>query len=121
MNYFKEEVNEITNINLIDTALGLGLLAQDETSSNGKTIAHGIYGDVTWNINDALSVIGGIRWSQDKKDWCITGKGEVGFIAIPTVGPICGERKWTEVTPRIVTTYQINEEVMVYGLSLIHI
>lgn len=115
LNYFKEEVNEITNLNLIDTALGLGLLAVDQNITEGETTSTGIYGDITWYVNDALSIIGGIRWSEDKKEWCATGTAEIGLIAVPTLGAVCGEDKWSEMTPRLVANFQINPDIMVYG------
>lgn len=115
LNYFNEEVDEITRLNLIDTALGLGLLASDETATEGETDSIGVYGDVTWAVNDALSLTAGLRWSEDKKDWCTTGSAGIGLVAVSTIGQVCGDEKWSEVTPRFVADYAITEDVMVYA------
>jgi len=115
LSYFSEDVDERTQLNLIDTALGLGLLAMDDTATKGKTKAVGVYGDMTWAVNDALSVTAGIRWSEDKKDWCTTSTAGIGLVAVSTDGQVCGDAKWSEVTPRFVVDYALTEDMMAYA------
>jgi len=115
LSYFSEDVDERTQLNLIDTALGLGLLAMDDTATKGKTKAVGVYGDMTWAVNDALSVTAGIRWSEDKKDWCTTSAAGIGLVAVSTDGQVCGDAKWSEVTPRFVVDYALTEDMMAYA------
>lgn len=115
LSYFSEDVDERTQLNLIDTALGLGLLAMDDTATKGKTKAVGVYGDMTWAVNDALSVTAGIRWSEDKKDWCTTSTAGIGLVAVSTDGQVCGDAKWSEITPRFVVDYALTEDMMAYA------
>ena len=115
LNYFNEKVDERTLLNLFDTALGLGLLAVDDTATEGETDALGVYGDVKWAVSDAVSLTAGLRWSQDKKDWCTTGSAGIGLVAVPTVGQVCGGDEWSEVTPRVVVEYAITPDAMSYA------
>jgi len=113
--YFEEDIDETTIIDLVDTALGLGLLAEDRIVSGGTTESYGVYGDVKWALNDELSITGGLRWSQDKKDWCTASSAEVGLAAIDTLGKVCGDETWSETTPRLVVDYSFSNDVMAFA------
>ena len=116
VSYFDEEVDEITVVQLTDTALGLGLLGEDRTITSGGTESVGVYGDIKWSMSDALRLTTGIRWSRDDKDWCVNGAvADLGLVAVPTVGKVCGDESWDEITPRLVVDYAVNEDVMVFG------
>lgn len=115
VNYFDENVKETQQLNLIDTALGLGLLARDQNKNKGDNTSLGIYGDVRWNATDALGLTVGGRWTQDEKDWCTTGSADLYFVSLPTAGKVCDDEEWTEFTPRGVIDYTINDDLMVYG------
>lgn len=115
LSYFNEKVDERTLLNLFDTALGLGLLAADDTATEGETDALGVYGDVKWAVSDAVSLTAGLRWSQDKKDWCTTGSAGIGLVAVPTAGKVCGGDEWSEITPRVVVEYAITPDAMSYA------
>jgi len=115
--YFNENIDEQLQVNLHETALGWGQIAQDVTTTKGETESVGIYGDLKWLVNDNLTLTSGIRWSQDKKDWCTQSNIELGFQGdnIGTAGNIlCDEAKWSEVTPRLVLDYRLNGDTIVY-------
>lgn len=114
VSYFEEDIDEITVVNLVDTALGLGLLAEDRILSGGTTESVGVYGDVKWAITEKLSVTGGLRWSQDDKDWCTESTADVGLAAIDSP-KVCGDETWRETTPRLVLDYAINNDVMLFA------
>lgn len=114
--YFKEDIDEVTVVDLVDTALGLGLLAEDRTLTEGTAASLGVYGDAQWVVTEDLSITGGVRWSQDKKDWCTLGAVGLDFGAVDTMGTnVCGSKTWSEVTPRLVIDYALNNDVMVFA------
>jgi len=112
--YFKEDIDEVTVIDLVDTASGLGLLAEDRAITSGSTEALGVYGDVKWAATDDLSVTFGLRWSQDEKDWCTTSTNDVGFGVDTAGNNLCSNETWRETTPRLVIDYALNNDVMAF-------
>jgi len=112
--YFNENADSKANLNLIDTALGIGLLAQDQVLVDGKTESMGIYGDVTWTLNEAWAVTAGARWSQDEKDWCTQTSAALGILGVTTPGQLCDDEDWDKVTPRLVIDYTFNQDLMVF-------
>ena len=115
VNYFVEEVEDTQRLDLIDTALGLGVLARDENIVKGDNKSLGIYADARWAATDALGITLGGRWTRDEKDWCSTGSADLFLVATPTDGAVCDDEEWTEFTPRGVVDYQINEDIMAYA------
>jgi len=113
--YFNEDVDEGTYLKLHDTEFGIGLLAEDVIKTEGETESLGIYGDVTWSVNESWSVTGGVRWSQDEKDWCTQSWAGLGLSGGTTPGQLCDDDKWSETTPRLVVDYTFNEDVMLFA------
>ena len=114
VSYFEEDIDEVTVVDLVDTALGLGLLAEDRIISGGTTESVGIYADVKWAVTEALSLTAGLRWSQDEKDWCTQSSAGVGLAAIDSP-KVCGDETWRETTPRLVVDYAFNNDMMVFA------
>jgi iron complex outermembrane receptor protein len=115
VNYFDEELDETIGLDLIDTALGLGVLAQDRNTTEGDNTALGVYGDVRWSATDALSLTAGGRWTKDEKDWCVQGEAALFFVSVPTVGELCGSESWTNFSPRLVVDYALSDDAMMYA------
>lgn len=114
--YFEEDVKERTVVSFRDTALGLGALFRDDYSTKGETESVGLYADATLALTDRWSVTGGVRWSQDKKDWCTnTVESAAFFTPAPTDGEVCDDAKWTETTPRLVVEYGLGEDAMLFA------
>ncbi len=115
VNYFDEELDETTRLNMSDTALGLGLLARDQNITEADNTALGVYGDIRWSATESLALTAGGRWTRDEKDWCTQGRADIGFIAVATEGPLCDSEKWTNFLSRIVADYVIKDGVMTYA------
>jgi iron complex outermembrane receptor protein len=115
VSYFSEDIAETTRLDLIGTALGMAVLAQDLTMTKGETKALGLYGDVAWSLSDKLKLTAGVRWSDDEKTWCTKGSAGIMLVAVNTAADLCATNSWTEVTPRLVADYSVSDDVMVYA------
>lgn len=115
VSYFNEDIAESTRLDLIGTALGMAVLAQDLTLTKGETKALGIYGDVTWSVTDQFNLTAGLRWSDDEKSWCTDGDAGIFLIAVITLEELCATQSWSEVTPRLAADYSLSDDVMLYA------
>ncbi|BFM18091.1 TonB-dependent receptor [Maricurvus nonylphenolicus] len=120
--YFSEDVSSETTVYLRDTTgtylagFGTDVMARDHSAYDGETRSLGVYGDAKWMINEEWSVTAGLRWSQDKKDWCTNSlETDAGFIPAPTNGEVCSSETWSEVTPRLIVDYALSEDVMLFA------
>jgi iron complex outermembrane recepter protein len=115
VSYFNEDIGESTRLDLIGTALGMAVLAQDLTLTKGDTKALGIYGDVTWSATEKFNLTAGLRWSDDEKSWCTDGDAGIFLVAVITLEELCATQSWSEVTPRLVADYSLSDNVMLYA------
>ncbi|MCW1384692.1 TonB-dependent receptor [Novosphingobium sp. KCTC 2891] len=78
------------------------------TSTYVKTKAWAGFGELTWNVTDALHVIGGVRYSWEQRE----GHGSV--LTFPEVE--FGNRPtWSSWTPRISVRYDVTPEANLYA------
>jgi len=115
VSYFNEDIAESTRLDLIGTALGMAVLAQDLTLTKGETKALGIYGDVTWSVTEQFNLTAGLRWSDDEKSWCTDGDAGIFLVAVITLEELCATQSWSEVTPRLVADYSLSDDMMLYA------
>lgn len=115
VSYFSEDIAETTRLDLIGTALGMAVLGQDLTLTEGETKALGIYGDVAWSLTEKFKLTAGVRWSDDEKSWCTDGDAQIFLVAVITLEQLCATNSWSEVTPRLVADYSISDDVMLYA------
>ncbi|MDG1906586.1 MAG: TonB-dependent receptor [Arenicella sp.] len=92
-----------------------GSLFEQETDS----IA--VYANGTYHINDRWDITGGLRWSQDEKDFDVnhfndrTNSPVFNIFIFPPVDPAPDSRKEDKVTWSINSRYNLNEDVMLFG------
>ncbi|WP_448548437.1 TonB-dependent receptor [Thalassotalea fusca] len=95
---------------------------QESVNNTGDFTNWGIFADVDYAINDKWNIIAGLRYSKDEKDfsWFIpqTSFAEVvpgvGNLLFPAVDMKASD-EWDKVTGRLVTSYQIDDEQMVFA------
>jgi len=95
---------------------------QETVNNIGKFTNWGVYGDIDYAINDKWHLIGGLRYSQDKKDfsWYIPENSfaqirpGVGNLLFPMVD-LSANYSWSKVTGRLVSSYQIDEDQMIFA------
>jgi iron complex outermembrane receptor protein len=75
-----------------------------------KTRAWAVFGELTFDITDRLSVIGGLRYSWEKKR--AYAAFTVGAIR-PTI-PLIGQKSWDSVTPRASIRYKVTDTTNAY-------
>ncbi len=115
VSYYTEELEGTRwEVDYVATALGFPLGSQ-RIESEADNESYGIYGDVTWQATERLAIIGGARWSFDKKDWCTNTLQDDFFDqGGPTDGPLCDEGDWDELTSRLVAQYDVGDDTMIF-------
>lgn len=86
----------------------------------------GVYGDITWHPTDQLGITIGARYSSDDKDmeqntpW--QGASSVtatlledNLLELATTGVLTASDDWTDFSPRLAITYDVNEDLMIYA------
>jgi iron complex outermembrane recepter protein len=103
--YFKEDV--IGGSDGYNSATGAQTSRQSSEQNNKAWAA---FGSVAYNINDALSVRGGIRYTDDKKDFAT-----VTAIGFTPVGPNSVSESKDKINWDLSTTYKLNRDVNLYA------
>ena len=117
VSYYNEDLDmDKYHVDYVDTAQGLGAIGSTRIENDADNDSYGAYGDVTWNVTEQLTLIGGVRWTYDDKDWCTnTLQDDFGDSGFPTDGQLCTSEDWDEVTSRLVAQYNISDGVMVFA------
>lgn len=95
---------------------------QETVNNTGDFTNWGIFADVDYKVNDQWNVIAGLRYSKDKKSfsWLIPPttfakvRPGVSNLLFPEVD-MSSEDEWDKITGRLVASYQINDDHMVFG------
>jgi iron complex outermembrane receptor protein len=103
--YFKEDVTGGSDGYNSTTGARTSRQASEQ---NNKAWA--AFGSVTYNINDALSVRGGIRYTDDKKDF-----RTVTAIGFNPVGPSSVGESKDKISWDLSSTYKLNRDVNLYA------
>ncbi len=98
-----------------------GQFWRESIHNTGDFTNWGIYADVDYSISDKWNVIGGLRYSKDKKDfsWYIP---QTNFAEVrPGVNNLLFQQvdmkasdSWSKVTGRLVTSYQLDDDQMIF-------
>jgi len=99
-----------------------GSFWQENVQNQGDFTNWGIYADVDYMINDKWSIIGGLRYSKDEKEFSwltedssfATIRPGVSNLIFPVVD-LKAKDSWDKVTGRLVASYQVSNEHMVFG------
>lgn len=94
----------------------------ESVNNTGDFTNWGVFADVDYAITSKWNVIAGLRYSQDKKDftWHIpktTFAAQVPGVSnllFPEVN-LQASDDWSKVTGRLVTSYQLNDDQMVFA------
>ncbi|MDP7211772.1 MAG: TonB-dependent receptor [Vicinamibacterales bacterium] len=118
----------------IGGGLTLGMIAQSVQAFASTTVdydatneSQAIFAEGTYHFNDRLSVTAGIRYTEDDRELSLTqtllvpyGGTDPAFICPDGSAPInntCSREtgSQSEVTPRLILSYQMNDDIMLYG------
>lgn len=119
----------------LDWQLGLFYLNEDGSQSydgdaggfvgnfaeqiENTTNSYAVFGEGTYQITEALSVTGGLRWTKDDKEYrdnCLSTPSVLNLLACrPTSGyTVDLNDDWDEITGKLSVNYQLNDEQLVY-------
>lgn len=82
-----------------------------------KTKSYAAFGNIDFRLTPALTVSAGVRYSHDNKRMVIvplTACPGQSFDSCPRVF-LNAERSWSDVSPRLVADYKLNDDIMFYG------
>ena len=83
------------------------------------TNSYAVFGQGTYQITEALSVTGGLRWTKDDKDYRGACQSTPSVLNLLTCRPASGttvslSNDWDEITGKLSVNYQLNDDQLVY-------
>ena len=77
------------------------------------------YGQMDWDLADRLTLTAGVRWTREEKDF-VAGQAYLSNVARQRLrqfpnGYADLSRSWTEVSPKLGLTYEINDSSILYA------
>jgi len=95
---------------------------REQVFARGTNSGYGIYGDLTWSINEQTDVTLGGRLSYDEKEFSLNlpepngWLGHYWLVGAHTGGEWIDDKEdWSEFTPRIALNHKLNKDVNVYA------
>ena len=109
-------------------------IGNEVSRQENTTTSYAAYFQGDYEITDALTATFGVRYTSDEKDTTTTGvncgsaEGQANFSQycagvggslsiIPQTFTVNAKETWTDVSPKFTLTYNINDDVMVYGTA----
>jgi len=109
--YFKEDL-DILSVNFDTLAGGAenGFAVQFQ-----DTEAFALFGNLSYQVNDQLTIAGGLRYSDDDKDF-VANRPDAPFVGTNgALGPIVVNVGDDQLSWDLSATYAVNDDVNVYG------
>ncbi len=78
-----------------------------------QTEAFGIFGSVSYDVTESLTLTGGARWSEDEKDF--TAERTIGPFGSGAVGPLSESVSDDEISWDLSATFDLTESVNLYA------
>ena len=106
-------------------ALGVQYGASNNLDYDATNESQAVFAEGTYSFNDRLSVTAGIRYTEDDRALSLTqtlidGSPDLGLRCPDGSIPVANKCSRTaptqdEVTPRLILSYKVNDNLMVYG------
>ncbi|MEL6569591.1 MAG: TonB-dependent receptor [Pseudomonadota bacterium] len=77
------------------------------------TQAFGLFGSVSYDLNERLTLAAGARWSEDEKEF--TAERTIGPFGSGAIGPLSESVDDDEVSWDVSAIYSVSDEINVYG------
>ncbi|MCF6214922.1 MAG: TonB-dependent receptor [Emcibacter sp.] len=93
-----------------------GNFSEDRWNISNTTNTYAAFGELTYNVTDALSVTGGLRYSSYKKDYSSDNLQSIGSTIVSgAAGQSANvEASWNKVTYRLIADYQVTDDIFAY-------
>lgn len=94
----------------------VGAFSEDRWNIQNTTDTYAAFGEATYNVTDALSITGGVRYSDYQKNYHSDNLQSIGnTIVSGAAGQSADvEASWNRVTYRLVADYQVNGNLFAY-------
>ncbi|MBC7505917.1 MAG: TonB-dependent receptor, partial [Sandarakinorhabdus sp.] len=90
-----------------------------DRASAVRSRSYAAYGQATWHATDALSVIVGGRYTEDKKQGRLLLSRNVNYAANPIIAATNGykplDEKWSRFNPMATVAYQASDDIYLYA------
>lgn len=108
--FFNEDV-AITSLSFDSPAPGNPVNGDALRTQDTDSI--GIFGSVTYDVTDQLTLSGGLRWTQDEKDFAV--ERFIGPFGSGTLGPLTAETDDDEISWDVSANYAVNDDINLYA------
>ena len=137
--FFSEKTDRVEQFHISQNSRAAGQVnvGTEYTRTENDTDSYAAYGQVTYDLDEALTLILGGRYTYDKKDYVATAvncgmseaeraaAGFANFAACENVGGSLGiiaetfrvpvNRSWSDFSPMGSIQYRVNDDLMVFG------
>ncbi|MFM1885056.1 MAG: hypothetical protein RL026_213 [Pseudomonadota bacterium] len=100
-----------------------GLVVTGRGSTDQKTDSYGVFGSATWHVTEKLNFTGGLRYSDDSKDYeqiRLPGSGVTNDF-VPATGTdrtrVTTDKSWSQVDWRATVDYHFTQDIMAYATA----
>lgn len=104
------------------TVPGISSTPSFNEAIDNETDSYAVYGEATYQITDAFSVTGGLRWTRDEKEYtnnCVGGfcfdDTDLGPNPTPGTGFVPLDDEWDETTYKLGANYQLTDDQLLYA------
>jgi iron complex outermembrane recepter protein len=80
---------------------------------------YALYGEMTYDLSDSLSITAGLRWTYEEKDFFAStlNRAVTARIGAPffSVSPFTDNDSWSEFTPKLGVQYQASDDALLFA------
>lgn len=131
--YYSDATTDVIGVNILDlTGFGItGIAEYGRLDVSTDTEVLSAYGNLTWNVGDALRVTGGLRYTDETKDYTRDPNGldcqwylvdSATHIGEAQANIFCSklsnfenDRNSSSVMPELIGQYDLTDDTMLYG------
>jgi len=100
-----------------------GLVVTARGSTDQQTDSYGLFGSATWHVTEKMNFTGGLRYSDDSKDYeqiRFPGSGVTNDF-VPVTGTdrtrVTTDKSWSQVDWRATLDYHFTQDIMAYATA----
>ncbi|WP_337188039.1 TonB-dependent receptor [Phenylobacterium sp.] len=81
-----------------------------------NTEAYAVFGEATWKVSDRLSLVTGLRWTNETKEFRFNNSilNLAGQITAPSIRGV-SEKTWSKITPKVSVQYAWTPDILAYA------
>ena len=118
---FSDRFNFVVGVNQFQQEYSIGerrnffIALNSATYSETEHDTFGVFGEINFNVTDALSLTAGGRWTKEEKsiDIGILGSCELDFSSC--TNNASNEKDWSNFSPKVSAQYRFTDDMMAYA------